>query len=104
MIKLHVNNCVSGHREVLEYMISLGVDMSLKFQNKFTPLYVASENGHVSTISCLIEHGADPTVGRTDVRDDVISASCAIHIYVTIDKFAYLINYTVMKIRVFSML
>ena len=48
-------------------MISLGVDMSLKFQNKFAPLYVAAENGHVNTVSCLIEHGADPTIGRTDV-------------------------------------
>ena len=44
---------------IVEYLIHHGSDMNKAGKNAKTPLYIASEKGHLSIVECLINHGED---------------------------------------------
>ena len=43
----------------------LTIHLFLVLQDGFTPLYVASDNGHTSIVDVLLRHGADPNLALT---------------------------------------
>jgi len=47
-----------GNAEVVEYLISVGANIEIKFREYHTPLYIAARNNHVSTVKILIKLGA----------------------------------------------
>ena len=36
--------------------------VTISFQNSFTPLYMAAQEGHADVVDYLIDHGADHTI------------------------------------------
>lgn len=56
--------CVFDHSDVLQYLISKGIDVNL-FNSEFeTPLLIATMQGSYNCIKTLIDNGADASIGN----------------------------------------
>ena len=51
--------CQRGHLEVAKLLVENGANLEIKFKGLFTPLYVASDHGHVDIVRYLASVGAD---------------------------------------------
>ena len=59
-----------GHTEVVEYLLRHGADVSATGEEQATALHCAAQEGHPSTVSVLLEKGANPE--RTDANGYVV--------------------------------
>ena len=50
----------SGRTNVVEYLLSIGVDAKLGDAERFTPLHSAAAFRHTGVVKSLLDHGADP--------------------------------------------
>ncbi|XP_024147251.1 myotrophin [Oryzias melastigma] len=55
-----------GHKDVLEYLISIGADVNAKDKYGMTPLLSACYENHVACVKLLLEKGADKRIKGPD--------------------------------------
>ena len=56
----------NGHLSVTEFLLSVGADVNVTTDKQYTPLILASDNGHFDTVKLLLENKA--TVEHRDVN------------------------------------
>jgi serine/threonine protein kinase len=69
--------CLSGHSEVVKFLVSQGADCNYASHDEWTPLQLAAYHGHVSAISALLAH---PNI---QVNKQTSSRPTALHIAVS---------------------
>ena len=52
----------TGQREIIEYLLTAGVDIDSKDKFDGTALTRAAQNGHIEVVRMLLDAGADPNV------------------------------------------
>ena len=65
------SNVRAGELQKIKQMFKDGVDIEAVMEpsdtlRKWTPLHIAAQQDHVSVVSALLEHDADPNLARTD--------------------------------------
>ena len=68
--------CLNGHSKVVKYIIdaSQGSTMDALDRDGYTPLRIASREGHVSTVETLLDNGAKPDLPGFDKHTPLYSA------------------------------
>jgi ankyrin repeat protein len=66
MTPLYLFSSSTGNLEVAELLLEHGADPNI--QPRYSPLYVALENGHPGLVQLLLKHGADPNAQDDDGR------------------------------------
>jgi len=67
---------LSGHTELVDYFITLGIDVNAKGNSGVTPLHLAAGKGHLETVQFLLTKGAD-VFARDDNDQDTQQAAVA---------------------------
>ena len=52
--------------EVVRALLDRGADINQAENSGYTPLYIASQNGHVDVVRALLDRGADINQARND--------------------------------------
>ncbi|WAO94557.1 NACHT domain-containing protein [Fusarium falciforme] len=73
--------CANGSRDV-DILLEKGADMTAADNNGGTPLFAASNNGHVEVVKLLLEKGADMTIANNIGLTPLIAASRNGHVEV----------------------
>ena len=55
-----------GQDELIEYLLSVGAEVTYPTETGSTPLHIAAMQGHTSTVKLLLRHGADPNARTRD--------------------------------------
>jgi ankyrin repeat protein len=61
--------------EVVKYLKEAGADVTVANNDGITPVYIASQEGHLEIVKYLTESGADVTVANNNGRTPVYIAS-----------------------------
>jgi ankyrin repeat protein len=74
-LELTALNSASGYFEIAELLINSGADINHASPSGWTPLHLASYNGHVDFVKLLLSRGANPrTADRTDGHTPLMAA------------------------------
>ena len=57
---------VYGHQNLLELLLSHKADVNSRSRTGFTPLHLASQEGHLASVVALLQAGADPLLPSID--------------------------------------
>lgn len=67
--------CVNGHAQMARALIEAKAPMEARENDKWTPLMVATTNGHTKIMVMLLEYGADPNLKDAEGRTALDIAS-----------------------------
>ncbi|XP_069687335.1 uncharacterized protein [Periplaneta americana] len=72
----------NGHVSIVEYLCeeNVGLQVDVRDKDGKTALYFAAERGHLSTVQCLLRHGADINVSDNSGRTPIHVAAFSGHI------------------------
>jgi len=59
----------------MQFLVEHGADPTVQDKDGWTPLHLASQNGHIGVVQFHVEHGADPTAQDKDRWTPLHSAS-----------------------------
>ena len=54
--------CSNGQLAVVEYLLDLGLDVNVRFQDGATGMHLAAYLGHADLVRFLLQRGADKTI------------------------------------------
>ncbi|XP_056001832.1 uncharacterized protein LOC130046588 [Ostrea edulis] len=60
--------CIRGHVSIVEELVKAGADVNLQNSQENTPMIAAVRNCSLSTVKCLVEHGADWVTKVVDIN------------------------------------
>lgn len=70
------NAAFSGFTGVIRELLDFGASIDLTDVDLFTPLFAASQNGHLDAVNLLLERGADPSISTNESGFSPLHISC----------------------------